>query len=122
MFSLFEGKPDHPLFDLEEARRLISELPEDDHRKALEDITFWLDSIKTTKGFHPEVRAAIILLLDETALPLHTELLHQYLSAPHLQDFKGVHQWQGIHAYAKALAEAYAASVEEYRGRKKQAF
>jgi len=115
MFSLFEGKPDHPLFDLEEAGRLIAELPEDDHAKALEDITFWLDSIKSTKGFHPEVRAAIILLLDETALPLHTDLLHQYLSAPHLQDFAGVHQWQGIHAYAKALAAAYAASVEEYR-------
>jgi hypothetical protein len=100
---------------MNETRRLIPELPQDDHRKALEDITFWLDSIKSTKGFHPEVRAAIILLLDETALPLYIELLHQFLSAPHLQDFKGVHQWQAIHAYAKALAEAYAASVEEYR-------
>jgi hypothetical protein len=115
MFSLFEGKPDHPLFDMNEARRLISELPGDDQRKALEDITFWLDSIKTTKGFHLEVRASIILLLDETALPLYAGLLQQYLSAPHLQDFKGMHQWQGIHAYAKALAEACAASVEEYR-------
>jgi len=118
MFSLFEGKPDHPLFDLEEARRLIAELPEDDQYKALEDITFWLDSIKFTKGFHPEVRAGIILLLDETALPMHSALLHQYLDAPHLQDFKGVHLWQGIHAYAKALAEAYAASIEEYRASK----
>jgi hypothetical protein len=116
MFSLFGGKPDHPLFDLNETRRLIAELPQDDQRKALEDITFWLDSIKSTKGFHPEVRSAIILLLDETALPLYIELLHQFLSVPHLQDFKGVHQWQAIHAYAKALAEAYAASVEEYRG------
>jgi len=122
MFSMFEGKPDHPLFDLEETRRLIAELPEDNQNKALEDITFWLDSIKTTKGFHPEVRAAIILLLDETALALHNELLNQYLSAPHLQDFKGVHQWQGIHAYAKALAEAYAASVEEYRTAKNKPF
>ena len=115
MFSLFGGKPDHPLFDLDETRRLISELPADDQRKALEDITFWLDSIKTTKGFHPEVRAAIILLLDETALPIYTELLRQFLGAPHLQDFKGVHQWQGIHDYARALAAAYAASAEEYR-------
>jgi hypothetical protein len=115
MFKLFEGKPDHPLFDLQEARRLIHELPQDDHRKALEDITFWLDSIKTAKGFHPDVRGAIILLLDQTALPWYTEFLTQYLSVPHLQDFKGVHQWEGIHAYIKALAEAYDASVEEYR-------
>jgi hypothetical protein len=120
MFSLFEEKPDHPLFNLEEARRLLSELPADDLLRSLEDITFWLDSIKTAKGFHPEVRAAIILLLDETALPWHTELLHQYLDAPHLQDFKGVHQWQGIHAYVRMLAEAYAASVEEYRAAEKE--
>lgn len=122
MFSLFEGRPDHPLFDLAEARRLISELPDDDQRKALEDITFWLDSIKTAKGFHPELRIAIILLLDETALPIYSELLRQFLSAPHLQDFKGVHQWQGIHAYARALAEAYAASVEECRAGDKKTF
>lgn len=122
MFSMFEGKPDHPLFDLDEAKRMIDELPDDDQRKALEDITFWLESIKTTTGFHPEVRAAIILLLDETALPIHAGMLHQYLEAPHLQDFKGVHLWQGIHAYAKALAEAYAASVEEYRASSKKTF
>ncbi len=122
MFSLFQGKPDHPLFDLDETRRLIAELPADDHHKALDDITFWLDSIKGTKGFQPEVRAAIILLLDETALPLQGELLHQFLSAPHLQDFKGMHQWQGLHAYAKALSAAYAASVEEYQGSSKKPF
>ncbi|MBI5005866.1 MAG: hypothetical protein HZB95_01950 [Nitrosomonadales bacterium] len=122
MFNLFEGKPDHPLFDLDETKRLIAELPEDDSRKALEDITFWLDSIKTTKGFHPEVRSAIVLLLDETALAIYTEFLHQYLSAPHLQDFKGVHLWQGMHAYAKALAEAYAAIAEGYRVSDKRTF
>jgi hypothetical protein len=122
MLSFFEGKPDHPLFDLDEAKRLIVELPEDDQHKALEDITFWLDSIKTTRGFHPEVRAAIVLLLDETALPIHSEFLHQFLNAPHLRDFKGVHLWQGMHAYAKALAEAYTASVEEYRAAGKKTF
>lgn len=60
------------------------------------------------------MRTAIILLLDETALPLHAELLRQYLSAPHLQDFKGVLQWQGLRAYAKALSEAYLAEGEDY--------
>lgn len=122
MFNLFDGKPDHPLFDLDETRRLIAELPEDDKHKALGDITFWLDSIKTVAGFHPEVRAAIILLLDETALPLYSAVLHQYLEVPHLQDFKGVHQWQVLHDYAKALANAYAAGVAEYRNTSKNSF
>jgi hypothetical protein len=122
MFKMFEGKPDHPLFDLDETKRLIDELPGDNLPKALDDITFWLDSIKDVKGFHPEVRAAIVLLLDETALPIQTDILHQFLGAPHLQDFKGVHQWQGIHAYARALAAAYAACVEEYRNTEKRSF
>jgi len=35
MFSLFERKPDHVLFDLAEAGRRISELPQDDPYRAL---------------------------------------------------------------------------------------
>lgn len=61
------------------------------------------------------MRIAIIQLLDEFALPLQTGSLQQYLAVPHLQDFKGQLQWQGLHAYAKALAVAYAASLAELR-------
>ncbi len=120
MFKLFGEKPDHPMYDLDEARRLLSELPQDEPRKALDDVTFWLDSIKDAAGFSPGLRAAIVMLVDETMLPLCTEQLRQYLEAPHLQDFQGLHLWQGIHAYAKALAEAYGANVREYRQAEKK--
>lgn len=103
------------MYDLNEARRLLAELSQDEPRKALGDITFWLDSIKDTPGFRPEVRAAIVMLMDETAQPLYAELLHQYLDAPHLQDFQGLRLWQDIHAFSKALAWAYAACISEYR-------
>jgi len=115
MFKLFGDKPDHPLFDLDETRRLIGELPQDDPRKALEDITFWLDSIKDAKGYTPEMRAAIIMRVDETAQTLHAELLHRYLEAPHLMDFQGLHQWEGMHAFSQVLAAAYSACLDEYR-------
>lgn len=121
MFKFFGGeKPDHPMFDLVEARRLLSELPHEEPRKALDDVTFWLDSIKDAAGFRPALRIAIIMLMDETAQTLYAEQLQHYLSEPHLQDFQGLHQWQGIHAYAKALAEAYGASVAEYRRTEKK--
>ena len=103
------------MYDLDEARRLLFELPQDAPRKALDDITFWLDSIKGAAGFRPELRVAIIMLMDETAQPLHAELLHQYLSAPHLQDFQGLHLWQCIHAFSKALSGAYTACIDEYQ-------
>lgn len=115
MFKLFGGKPDHPMFDLAEAKRLLAELPPDEPRKALDDISFWLDSIRDVPGFRPEDRLAIVMLMDETGQPLQALQLQQYLAAPHLQDFHGLHMWQGMHAYAKALAAAYAACVRECR-------
>ncbi|MDD2702221.1 MAG: hypothetical protein PHH36_13435 [Sideroxydans sp.] len=114
MFKLFGDKPDHPLYDLDETRRLIGELPQEEPRKALEDITFWLESIKDAAGFTPELRTDVIMKVDEHGQTLQTELLHRYLEAPHLRDFQGLHLWQGIHAFAQALAAAYSASLDEY--------
>lgn len=123
MFSLhniFDGKPDHPMFDVKEARKLLADLPNNDAFKALDEITSWLTSVKDTPDFRPEVRAEIIMLLDETGQPLHAELLREYLGAPHLQDFQGLHQWQGLHGFMRILAEAYAACISEYRQAEKK--
>ncbi len=99
---------------------LLSELPRDNSFKALEEITSWLASVKDTPGFRPELRTEIVMLLDETGQPLHAELLHSYLGAPHLQDFRGLHLWQGINAFIKVLAEAYAVCVGEYQETEKK--
>lgn len=115
MFKLFGEKPDHPMHDLDEARRLLAGLSTDEPDKALDELTFWLDSIKDVAGFRPEVRVAIVMSMDETGKTLQNRLLQQYLSAPHLQDFQGLHLWQGIHAFGKALAAAYETSVLEFR-------
>lgn len=123
MFSLhnvFEGKPDHPMYDITEARRLLAGLPRGDAFKALDEITSWLTSVKDTPGFRPEIRTPIIMLLDETGLPLHAELLQLYLGEPHLQDFKGMHLWQGLHDFKKTLAEAYAVCVHDYQHAEKK--
>ncbi len=118
MFSIpkiFEGKPEHPLFDVNEAGRWLARLPKDNAFKALEEITAWLDSLKDAPGFRPEVRAAIIMLLDEAAQPLYAELLHLYLGAPHLHDFIGKNLWQGLHGFMKTLAVAYSVCIHKHR-------
>lgn len=119
-FGILKGKPDHPMSDVEEAGRLLADLPEDNPFKALEEITSWLVSVKDTPGFQPERRAGVIMLLDETGQPFHEKVLQQYLAAPHLQDFQGMHLWQGIHGFMKALAEAYALCVQEYQQEEKR--
>jgi hypothetical protein len=118
MFSIpkiFEGKPDHPMFDVKEAGKLLAELPKDKPFKAIEEITAWLDSVKDTAGFSPGVRAEIIMLLDETGQPLYAGLLQLYLGEPHLHDFRGKHLWQGLHGFVKTLSEAYSVCLLDYR-------
>ena len=115
MFKLFCDKPDHPLYSLAEARLLLSQLPQDDAKESLEEITFWLESIKSAAGFCPELRIEIILLLDEAGQPLLKKLLHQFLSVPRMRDVHGTHLWQGTHAFTKALSETYASSIREYQ-------
>jgi hypothetical protein len=125
MFSIpkiFEGKPDHPMFDVKEARRMLADLPHDNSFKALDEITSWLNSVKDTSGFRPEVRTEIIMLLDETGQPFYAELSQLYLGEPHVQDFKGMHLWQGLHDFMKTLAEAYSVCVHEYQQAEKKSF
>ena len=46
------------MYGLAETRRLFAELQHGEPRKALDNITFWLDSIKDTSGFRHEARTA----------------------------------------------------------------
>ena len=61
------GKPDHPMVDLKAAKDLISDLPANDHVKALEEVTFWLDSVSRTEGYKLDLRYQLYDLLDKSA-------------------------------------------------------
>jgi hypothetical protein len=113
MFELFGKKPDHPLFSLAEAKRKVAGLPQGEARKSLEEITFWLDSIRSADGFTPVLRAEIVLLLDEAGRPFHTEVLHRYLDEPALRNLHVQNHWQAAHVFTIALSEAYSACLEE---------
>ena len=108
------------MFDVAEAGRLLAELPKDNVFGELAEITAWLDTLKDARGFRPGLRAEIIMLLDETGQALYRELLQLYLGAPHLQDFKGAHLWQGLHGFMKTLAEAYSVCTGEYQQAEKK--
>ena len=75
------------MFNVEEARKLLSSLPQNNPLDALDELAGWLGSVKGTPGFQPEVRADILMLLDETAQPFHAALLENCLAEAHLQDF-----------------------------------
>lgn len=121
LFGRSFGSPDHPMSSIKEVKEFLAELPQGDPFKALQEITSWLTSIRDTPGFRLDARISIVMLLDETAQPLQAELLANYLSAPHLQDFAGLHLWQGIHDFMRVLADSYALCTREYQETQKHA-
>ncbi|MBI2313909.1 MAG: hypothetical protein HYU77_15535 [Betaproteobacteria bacterium] len=113
MFDWLDKKPDHPMYSVEEAVKLLADLPKDKPDKALEEITGWLASVKDTPGFKPEARAGVIKFLDETAQPLERKEMAAYLAEPHLREAHGKHLWQTELEFWSRAAEAYAVCVSE---------
>jgi hypothetical protein len=115
MIKIFGGqKSDHPLADLKEAKRLMTELSGTDAIKAVDEITHWLDSTRTEQTFRPDHRAAVVLLLDEAAQVPVRKLTREYLSSARLGKQREHQLWTVIHAFWKQNALAFAAAIEAY--------
>jgi hypothetical protein len=59
--------PDHPMHSLDEARKLLALLPDDDAEHSLAEVTRWTVSINETASFTPGRRARVLMLLDDAA-------------------------------------------------------
>ena len=102
------GRPDHPMADRRQARRILDELPAQD-LKALDELAHWHESASTTEGFKAEERAQLLAMIDEAAQPRLRKLAREYLGAAR------VHQnllWTRIHEYWHQAGQAYARAIE----------
>lgn len=112
--ALFGGaRPDHPMADIRQARKLVTELPVNDAAKALEEVTFWLHSSSHTEGFNPEYRYALFDLLDRAAKNFHRKLTQEYLASDRQEKFREHKLWTTVFEFWKTLGEAYCVCVEE---------
>lgn len=115
MISLFGSKkPDHPMADIKEARKLLDELPSNDAFKCADELAHWLESVMAEEGFKPEYRAQLIQLLDETAQIHLRKLARDYMASPRLTKFQEMCLWKAIYAYWRQAALAYAGCIELY--------
>ena len=114
------GKPDHPMFNTDEAKRLLLDLPKHDPFKALDEMTSWLTSFAGTPGYRLHDRIGVAMLLDEKSQTFYAELMRQYIASPHLQDFQSLSLWRGMQAFLKAAAETYAVCIHEYQQEEKR--
>jgi hypothetical protein len=110
------GKVDHPMGDAAEARQIAGALSAENPAKALEEATYWLESLNRTEGFKLGQRFDNVDLLDGAVKNHLRKLSQDYLSMPRQQKFQENMLWKGIHGFWKELGDAYIQCVDQYEG------
>ncbi len=108
------GKVDHPMSDAGQARQIIDGLPANDAAKALEEITYWLDSINQTGEFKLNQRFENIDLLDGAARNHVRKLSQDYLSMPRQLKFQENRLWNAIFGLWRQLGDGYLHCLKQY--------
>lgn len=110
------GKVDHPMADAKQARQVIDELSANDASKALEEITYWLETINQTEGFRLDRRFENIDLLDGAAKNPVRKLSQDYLATPRHSKFQENRLWTAVFGFWKQLGEAYLTCLRQHDG------
>ncbi len=114
--ALFGGsKPDHPMADLKQAKALLAELPAHDPAKALEEVTFWLDSVSHTADFKVDYRYGLYDMLDQAGKNHHRKLAQEYMATERQEKFRENKLWNAVFEYRRTLGACYNQCVEQFK-------
>ena len=105
------ARPDHPMADPKEARRLVDELPAQDPVRALEELAHWHESVASAEGFRPDVRIQVHFALDDAAQPRVRKLAREYMTA-RASRFQENRIWTCVHGYHRFAGEGYARAID----------
>lgn len=117
MLSWIKGtQSDHPLAEDKAARELIAELPANDSFKALEELSYWLDSLKGAGDLKLGRQFEIIDLIDQAAKNHQRKLSQDYLAgSARLKKVQEIRIWNTSFSFWKQLADAYQLCLTRYR-------
>lgn len=121
MLGLFSAKPDHPLADAKEAKRVLAELPAGDPATSIDSASAWVESLLATTEFKAERRLDLILQIDEAVLPQIRRLAREYLTAPRLTRSQEFKLWQLNRGYWAEMVKAYADCLARFQAGEKGA-
>lgn len=107
MLGRFGGKPDHPMAQLRETRRILAELESRDAFGALEEITHWIRSVAETEGFGAGERLQRYCLLDEAAQSRERRVARDFLAVAGTGPFQEHRLGSLLAAFWSTLAQAY---------------
>ena len=84
ILNLFSSRPDHPLGDPKELKRVIAELPLDNSFRAVDEVYGWYESLMVANDFRVDHLFDVVRQLDEAAQPFIRRLSRDYLHSPRL--------------------------------------
>jgi hypothetical protein len=99
ILNLFSSRPDHPLADAKELKRIIAELPLDNAFKAVDELAGWLESLANADGFRVDQLFDIARQLDDAAQPHLKNLARNYLNSPRLSRSEEKRLWSSCVGY-----------------------
>ena len=105
------GRPDHPLADPKEAKRVLEALPPQD-LKALEELSQWLESVSGAGGFKAADRLQLLTQLDELALARARKVSRDYFAATRPSRYQENLMWTQLHEYWRQAGLAWARAVD----------
>ncbi len=112
ILNLFSSRPDHPLGDVKELKRVLVELPLDNAFKAVDEVYGWFESLQSAEGFRVDHYFDVIRQLDEAAQPYIRRLTRDYLHSPRLSKGEERRLWITCYNYWGEVASLYARCVE----------
>jgi hypothetical protein len=120
MIKLFgSARPDHPMADPKEAKRILEELPAQDPIKALEELGHWHESVSQAEGFRPEQRIRLLLQIDDAAQARVKKITRDYQSPARLSRVQENRLWTAAHGYWRQAGLGLAHGVDLFvRGAK----
>ena len=115
LLNIFSSRPEHPLGDAKELKRVLAELPLDNAFKAVDEIYGWFESLQLASDFRIDHLFDVVRQLDDAAQHHLRRLTRDYLHAPRLSKSDERRLWTMSYNYWGEVASLYARCVERAR-------
>ena len=115
ILKLFTSRPDHPLGDAKELKRVLVELPLDNAFKAVDEVYGWFESLLSADDFRVDHLFDVVRQLDESAQAHVRRLSRDYLNSPRLSKSEERRMWSMCYNYNGEVAGLYARCIDRAR-------
>ena len=113
--KLFSSRPDHPLGDAKELKRVLAELPADNSFKAVDEVYGWFESLQSADDFRVDHFFDVLRQLDEAVQPYLRLLTRTYVQTPQLSKSEERRLWSLCYNYWGEVASLYARCIDRCR-------